>query len=100
MRTLRRTRRRHPVVVGLGLLALIGLIASGCGLVSGKTFEPFNDAARGREHTEAADIVTMPDGFSNVATKCGPGGMRYTVAFHGDSGYAAIAVTPDPSCAK
>lgn len=98
MRTLRRTRRRSSRLF-IGLLLVIGL-AAGCGLSTGKTFEPFNDAGRGREHTEAADIVTMPDGFSNVATKCGPGAMRYTVAFHGDSAYAAIAVTPDPSCAK
>lgn len=90
----RLTRRAAPVAAGL---AFVLVAASGCAKMS----EPFNDAPRsGAEHSGPADIITMPDGFSNLATKCGPGGMRYTVAFHLDSPYAAIAVTPDTSCPK
>lgn len=101
MATLRRTGRRlRRLLAGVGLAVVVGATATGCGLFSGKTFKPFNDAARGAEHTEPAEIVVMPDGFSNLATKCGPGGMRYTVAFHYDANYAAIAVTADPACPK
>jgi hypothetical protein len=70
------------------------LFLSGCG----KAAEPFNDAPVSGENTGAAEKINMPDGFSNVATKCDHGNRIY-VAFHGDSAYAAIAVVPnDPSC--
>lgn len=84
---------------GLGVALVTSLaMLSGCDW-SDKVSEPFNDAPRtGKEFSNSADIVTMPDGFSNMSTKCGPGGMRYTVAYHGDSLYAAISVVPDPTC--
>jgi hypothetical protein len=42
----------------------------------------------------------MPDGFSNVATKCDHGNRLY-VAFHGDNVYAALTVVAnDPTCGK
>lgn len=79
-----------------GLLSLT--LMAGCG--TGKVSEPFNDAQRAREFNQPADIITMPDGFSNLATKCGPGGMRYTVVFHQDGPYGSVSVTADPSCPK
>jgi hypothetical protein len=86
-----------------GLLAAIvvvlALVLSGCDW-SDKVTEPFRDAPRDRTFDNKADVLTMPDGFSNMATKCGPGGMRYTVAYHGDSAYAAISVVADPTCPK
>lgn len=73
-------------------------IVSGCG--ADKISEPWRDAPRGRTFDGAADVVTMPDGFSNLATKCGPGGMRYTVVFHGDSPYGSVSVVLDATCPK
>lgn len=76
-------------------LALVAALA-GCGL--GKITEPFNDAPVGKENKAAADIVSFPDGFSNVSTKCDHGNRIYS-AYHGDSPYAAIAVVSnDPTC--
>ncbi|MET7776269.1 hypothetical protein ABZU94_10675 [Streptomyces mirabilis] len=77
------------VILGLGLLA-------GC---NDKASEPFKDAGRsGHDNGTPADLIRMPDGFSNAATKCDHGNRIY-IAYHGDSAYAAIAVVAgDPSC--
>jgi hypothetical protein len=66
-----------------------------------KFTEPFKDAPRsGVDNGQPADLIRMPDGFSNAATKCDHGNRIY-VSYHGDSAYAAIAVVPaDPTCAK
>jgi hypothetical protein len=78
--------------------AMVAVLATmnGCS----KATEPFRDAPRsGTVNNKPADVVEMPDGFSNVATKCDHGNRIY-VAFHGDKAYASIAVVPnDPSCA-
>ncbi|WP_431977596.1 hypothetical protein [Micromonospora haikouensis] len=85
----RSTRKRIAVLAAVGTLALAGLV--GCA----KMVEPFNDAPRSAvENTAPADIVTFPDGFSNVATKCDHGNRIYS-AYHADSPYAAITVVPD-----
>lgn len=72
------------------------LVLAGCGA---KANEPFKDAPRsGTSNTTPADTITMPDGFSNLATKCDHGNRIY-VAFHGDGTGAAITVVPaDPTC--
>lgn len=103
----RPTRHRAPglprVRRGLFLLAvaaIVGLLTAGCDW-SDKVTEPYKDAPRtGKTYDQPADVITMPDGFSNLATKCGPAGLRYTVAYHGDDNRAAIAVTTDPTCPK
>ena len=61
--------------------------------------EPYKDApVTNVLNDKPADKITMPDGFSNVTTKCDHGNRIY-VAFHGDGAYASIAVVPqDPSC--
>lgn len=81
-------------------VALTGLVLLGAGSCD-KATEPLKDANRsGVTNNAPADTVTMPDGFSNVATKCDHGNRVY-VAFHGDSPYASIFVVPqDPTCAK
>jgi hypothetical protein len=75
---------------------VVGLSAGGCGA---KFDEQFKDAARsGVENGEPADLVRMPDGFSNAATKCDHGNRIYT-AYHGDEATAAIFVVgQDPTC--
>lgn len=77
------------------LVAVTGIMAA----CTDKSLEPFHDAPRGVTNDEPADIVTMPDGFSNVATKCDHGNRVYVV-FHGDGTYGSISVVPDdPTCA-
>lgn len=54
--------------------------------------------------TIPAEIYNMPDGFSNVATKCDKYGNRMYTIYHGanlnSSPYGAVEVIPnDPSCA-
>jgi nitrous oxide reductase accessory protein NosL len=71
-------------------LALVTVLLAGCE----KAVEPFRDAPRGATNTSPADLITMPDGFSNVAAKC-DGPNRVYVVFHGDS--AAVAPN-DPRC--
>jgi hypothetical protein len=79
--------------VGLGLAAL-----SGC--VGDKANEPFRDAPR--THTSnsgPAQVIEMPDGFNNLASKC-DGPNRVYVTYHGDSSYGAVfVVKDDPRCA-
>ena len=81
--------------IAVGLTVAVG--AAGCGA---KFVEPFKDAPRsGVDNGGAADLIRMPDGFSNAATKCDHGNRVY-VAYHGDSAYGAIAVVAsDPTCA-
>ncbi|MFF0597850.1 hypothetical protein [Streptomyces antibioticus] len=87
----RPARALAAAVAALTLLAL-----AGC---SSKYSEPFKDAPRsGKDNGSPADLIRMPDGFSNAATKCDHGNRLY-IAYHGDSPYAAIAVVPqDPTC--
>lgn len=84
-------------VIALGVVTLTLTTAGAC--APGKITEPFNDAPRsGIQNGNAADVVTFPDGFSNVSTKCDHGNRLY-VAFHGDGQYASIVVVPgDPTC--
>lgn len=76
--------------------AVAALTLTGC---SAKGVEPFQDAPRSRVQNGApADLIRMPDGFSNAATKCDHGNRLY-VAYHGDASYASIFVVPaDPTC--
>lgn len=80
------------------LLAIFVLLI-GLAACSEKTQEPFKDAPRSDyTNSDPADIIRMPDGFSNAATKCDHGNRVYVV-YHGNSAYAAIAVVADdPSC--
>jgi hypothetical protein len=90
-------RRAKSTVLGalLGLLATAALLG-GCS----KKLEPFRDAPRAATNTSPADVITMPDGFSNVAAKC-DGPNRVYVVFHGDSAYGTVAVAPnDPRCSR
>jgi len=82
------------------LLLAVGLSALVITSCSEKTREPFRDAPQGARNDTPADIIEMPDGFSNVSTKCDHGNRIY-VAFKGDANRAAIAVVPNaPECQK
>lgn len=83
------TKRRLAAVVTAALLAAS---LSGCGE---KAAEPFHDADRGKQTNDSpADVIEMPDGFNNLATKCDHGNRVY-VTYHADSPYGAVAVVPN-----
>lgn len=87
---------KESTKVGLVALAIGAIVAlPAC---TGKATEPFKDADRAGTNNTPADTITMPDGFSNVATKCDHGNRVYVI-FHGDNTYGSIAVVPgDPTC--
>lgn len=81
-------------------LAVVAAALFGGACQSGfqKITERYRDAPRGETNDGPADIVTMPDGFSNVAAKCDNGNRVYVV-FKSNSAYGSVAVAPnDPSC--
>lgn len=67
-------------------------VLSACG--ASKYTERYNDAERGTTNNDKADVITFPDGFSNVATKCDNGNRLY-VLFHEDAPYGGVAVVPN-----
>lgn len=73
------------------------LVVAGCGMGGDKATEPYQDAPRSGLDNSPALIGTMPDGFSNFATKC-IGDVRVTVVYHGDSSYGAVSTVVDPQC--
>lgn len=80
-----------------GAILIVTSIAA-CG-VGDKNNEPFKDAGRTGNDSSPAMTVDMPDGFSNLATKCIEGThVRVTVAYHGDSSYGSVSSILDPSC--
>lgn len=79
----------------LGSAMLVSLTACGLG---DKATEPWQDAPRSGSNNGSAEVVTMPDGFNNVATKCDNGNRVYTT-FHSNDPYGAVAVVAqDPTC--
>lgn len=86
-------KKKKIAVCVSGVVAAAAL--TGC---SSKLTEPYKDAPRGGTNAAPADVITMPDGFSNLASKC-DGPNRIYVVFHQDAPYGAVAVVPnDPRC--
>lgn len=83
-------------VVG-ATLVVFALALAGCG-------ESREDAGINNRDVGPADIINMPDGFSNVAHKCDGPNMVYVI-YHGSStegakAYGSVAVVAnDPRCA-
>lgn len=78
---------------------LLSFAAAGCG--SDKSQEPFKDAPRsGQNNDDPAEVINMPDGFSNLATKCDGHGHRVYVVYHGDHTYGSVTAINDPRCAS
>ena len=89
-----REKPGYILIAGLTLLVLGLLLLTGCA----KSQEPFKDAKRGATNSSPADTIEMPDGFSNVATKCDHGNRIYVI-FKSDSSYGSVAVVPNaPDC--
>lgn len=78
------------------IVLLAVLFCNSCG--ANKAIEPLRDAPIGDRDDSPADVFNMPDGFSNVASKCDSHGNRIFVAFKGDDNRAAIAVIKDSTC--
>lgn len=84
----------RKVVIGAVTIALTA------GACSQKAIEPFRDAPTTGHDRTPAQVIEMPDGFNNLATKC-VDGIRYTVTYHHDSPYGSVAVTGgDNGCGK
>lgn len=80
------------------ILAGAALFGGACNTGLNKITERFKDAPRGATNDGPADIITMPDGFSNVSSKC-DGPNRVYVVFKSNSAYGSVAVAPnDPRC--
>ncbi len=87
------TKRKVAVII-----AGAALFGGACNTGFQKITERFSDAPRGEVNKGPADIITMPDGFSNVSAKC-DGANRVYVVFHSNSAYGSVAVAPnDPRC--
>jgi hypothetical protein len=86
-----RNNRNYKLLAGV--IGLVLVFAASCGI--DKATEPWKDGPRsGIVNDSESDIIEMPDGFSNLATKCDHGNRIY-VAYKGDANRAAIAVVPD-----
>lgn len=86
-----RPRRKWGMAAGV---IVAGFVLAGC--------QSGNDApvVSGNEKGDQtpAEIIAMPDGFSNVATKCDAYGNRIYTIFHGGN-YGSVAIVPqDKSC--
>jgi hypothetical protein len=94
----RRQKIRGIAAAAIGTVLFVTLGASSC---DNKYTEPYKDAPRtGVTNDQPADIFTMPDGFSNGATKCDHGNRVYVV-YHGDVAYGSIfVVAQDPTCPR
>lgn len=81
-----------------GSLLGAALLLTGCSELS-------NDSARVESPADISpgEVIAMPDGFSNVATKCDGHGNRIYTIFHGAGAnwtpFGAVAVlSADPTC--
>jgi hypothetical protein len=91
-------KKSHALAL-LAAFLVPGLLVSGCTMTEdSKLAQPYNDAPVSGQNKDSALIITMPDGFSNVAAKC-DGTTRVYVVFHNDNPYGGIAISPnDPAC--
>jgi hypothetical protein len=87
------TRTRLALALAALAIFMLGVLA-GCA----KFTEPFRDAPRaGPTNSAPAQVIEMPDGFNNLATKCDHG-YRIWVSYHQDGNYGFMAVASDPAC--
>jgi hypothetical protein len=88
--------RKLAVVSAAIAVFIVAGGATGC--------ESNQDAGVGNRNTGSADLINMPDGFSNVAHKCDGPNMVYVI-YHGNysegpKAYGSVSVVAnDPRCA-
>lgn len=91
-----RITRLWLTLIFAALALAVAAVIGGCA----KFTEPFRDAARANPTNSApANVIEMPDGFNNLATKCDHG-FRIWVSYHKDGSYGFMAAQPDPTCPK
>lgn len=82
------------------IAATAGILALSACDPTGKAAQPYQDAKVSDVNDTPASQGTMPDGFSNFASKCDHGNRVY-VLYHANSAYGALTVVPnDPTCAS
>lgn len=100
MRDKTQTKWLYRVTIGIVLAAVVALTsASGC-------VDDYNDergtgdapVAESPNRDAEAEIINMPNGFPNLATKCDGHGHRVYVATHTEQ-RQQIAVIDDEGCA-
>lgn len=94
MQLIRTITRKKVLAIG----ALLVVAALALGACSAKSQEQFKDSGTGTRDRTPAEVIEMPDGFSNIATKC-VGDIRYTVVFHNNDKYGSVSTVVDPACA-
>jgi hypothetical protein len=73
----------------------LALLASGC---MDKQTEAYKDSGVSARNNTPAQVIEMPDGFSNLSAKCDGPNMVYVI-FHNNNNYGSVAVAPnDPRC--
>jgi hypothetical protein len=87
--------KKLKIVMAACAVVITVIVLAACGLGGDKLNEPFKDAGRKGSDGSPAMVIYMPDGFSNLATKC-INGVRYTVAYHGDHAYGAVTTLGGP----
>jgi hypothetical protein len=89
--------RTRIIAVLLAFAAAAALFIGGCSF--NKATQQFQDAPRSAiVNRQPADIIEMPDGFNNVATKCDHGNRIY-ISYHGDGSYGfGFAVPAAAGC--
>ena len=90
----------HRTMAGLVVISVAtAFLVASCGSNSAFT-EEYQDANVGTRNDAPADIITMPDAFANIATKCDNGNRIYVVRDAGSQGgRGGLAVVPnDPTC--
>lgn len=88
-----------PIVTALFVVVVFGIVVflmAGCGTST----EVFSDTEIGDRDSTPAKIIEMPDGFSNVATKCVDGNQVYVIfrPKNGQGNFGSLAVVP--GCAE
>lgn len=92
------TRSWKYTIAAVVILGVLLVVLSSCSTSFDKLTEKYKDAPRGQVNDNPADVMTFPDGFSNVSAKC-DGTTRVYVVFKGDKTYGSVAVSPNhPAC--
>lgn len=88
-------KRNVKIVAAIGAAIFGATVFTGCADIG----EEYNDAPVEKKYDHPAEIYSMPDGFSNFASKCDVHGNRvYTTRI--ENGRSMAVVPNDPSCLR
>lgn len=90
-------KRRTKYAIAAGAAGALALGVTGCSSVT----EEWNDAPVQRKIDTPAVILSMPDGFANVAEKCDESGNLITTTRDGNGGGKVVSMLHVPDvCPK